>query len=276
MFGIGRRSFGSSDGRESTADDQDDPRASAPAPMARAKSIIGEKDSREQVADARTAPFSQIGLIYGYNSTRGRATAAGTGWLISPDTMVTAAHNVYNREAYRRANKYRPAVVKVWLGYNDDDRPPYGVRRASEIFVHEDYIRDRTKLEFDIAVIKLDQPVEKRHGWLQIVGSSVNISKTPLGLAGFPSDIQRQPLKMFYAYGAMVSIEGNKIIHNIDSATGQSGGPILAPHGGLHSDDVRVVGVHTQGKEAAARLGLIGNMGLLLKGDMLEWINQHI
>ncbi len=252
-------------------DAQDDPRVSAPDASIRSKSVIGS-DNRKRVEDAKAPPYARIGLIYGYRSLRGRASAAGTGWMISADTMITAAHTVYNRDAYGASENGRPVRVRAWLGYNDDQSPPYGVLNGKELIIHEDYIRDETNLAVDIALIKVSPSIDNRHGWLDVRNASRPANALDLSLAGYPLDLQRRPLKLYHAKGTAISIENGVVFHDIDSYAGQSGAPLMVGNG----ESAFAVGVHTQGKNEAASQGLSANMGILLEGAMLDWIRRHV
>jgi hypothetical protein len=45
-----------------------------------------------------TSPHKYIGALLSYNSKRGKTPIRGSGVLISPDLVLTSAHNVWDRE----------------------------------------------------------------------------------------------------------------------------------------------------------------------------------
>jgi len=256
---------------ESDLDPQDDPAASAPPPGPTAKNVIGD-DTRVRVTNASKAPYSQIGLIYCYNSRRGSADFSGTGWMINADTMITAAHLVFDPTEYYGTANGTPVRTRMWLGYNKNNPPPFGVRKGVKIIVHEKYIRNRRDLAHDIALIKLDPPVEPKHGWLMLGSPPSAQTKNKLEVPGYPGDLQTRPLKMYHAFGDVVSRDGSAIFHNVDSFKGQSGAPLLSIEGGK----VRAIGVHTYGTDAAVAHGLKANMGVAIDGEIKSWLKPHL
>lgn len=257
--------------RSGAFDPMDDPALSAPPPSVRTKDIIGSEDSRKPV-DASDMPlFSGIGLLYSYNDRNANANLSGTGWLIDRNTVVTAAHNLFNKDAFLKKNGYQPSAVKIWLGQNGPAQSFANVRYAAKWFVHDAYLKNRSKLEYDVAVIKLDRPADAASEPFRIIDLERENGFADIGVVGYPSDIQHPPLKMYYAYGGIVSVESGRLFHNVDTAKGQSGGPILTPHDG----GLCVIGIHTQGKDFARTRRLKANMGVVLNASLQNWISSR-
>lgn len=265
------RIFGGDGSRQAKQRVVDDPNLEGPDYDYATRDVIGN-DDRFQVTDAKEPPFRQIGLLYGYvdNDSR-KAKVSGTGWLIGRDKFVTAGHNLFNKR-YGRKNNHLPACVKIWLGQNGESASGFGVRRAEHFIVHSEYLRNRRNDEFDIAVIKLDRPVDEKHGFLHAI-EAPHAGEMPIGVVGYPYKKNQYdpPTRMFYSYGEIALWRKPVLFHTADTGEGQSGAPILIEQ----NNGVRVIGVHTRGDNAGRRHGVHANMGILLTRELLQWIRAQ-
>src|SRR5258708_700775 len=75
----------------------------------------------------------------------------GSGILVSPDTVITVAHNVFTRE-----DGFTPEI-HVHVGFRGDGHVKHEVQAAEYVVLHWEYYKtgDRT---YDLAVIRVAKP----------------------------------------------------------------------------------------------------------------------
>ena len=178
-----KHSFGAAHPRDNAL-----PADQAPA---RIKDIISDddEDGRRKVGDATVAPYSSICLIHGFrNAGDASAVSGGTGWLVSPDTVLTAAHVVYDRKYFSGATRPRAGGVQMWFGFNNDAEPPFGDVISTKIFVPPAY-REYYDPDWDLALIKLDTRIGDRVGWFDAQSPSpAALKNAPVTVAGYPGE----------------------------------------------------------------------------------------
>jgi len=81
------------------------------------------------------------------------------GVLVSRQHIVTAAHCM-NGSLPCTASYLKPIDVEVLLGIVDLRLKPESLRNVSKIFFHPQYRRDHYGTRYDVAVLKLDKPVQ--------------------------------------------------------------------------------------------------------------------
>ena len=88
----------------------------------------------------------------------------GTGWLIRPDLLVTAGHNVYNWSAGANGEGLGKAVhIKCYIGYHGRDSvgtPAVQQRLAKNVVTTGEWLSNRDNRHRDVAFIQVDRPFE--------------------------------------------------------------------------------------------------------------------
>ncbi len=90
----------------------------------------------------------------------------GTGVMIAPNLVLTAAHNIYSVELGQWSQE-----VVVTPAQNDG-AAPYGVYQGSRVFMVKAYqneVADAIE-SYDLAVVQLSEPVESQVGFLPVSG----------------------------------------------------------------------------------------------------------
>ena len=225
----------------------------APPNDTRLESVIGNDDS-VIVNDTANAPWRPLVCM------RIKAPGeflVGSGILIRPNVILTAAHNVYrlNSKAYATSIV---AHVGVTTGGNAGAEaigarvqcPPQYVACAGP--------NDPTRLAFDFAVIHLTtdalgkwtKPESIPDVLSQAPMSEPELRAAQLTLAGYPV-YGGKPIVLRKCLGRIVSTTGTGLLYDMDSLPGQSGGPVFRIN--EPSKSITFAGLPTRGQEIENR-----------------------
>lgn len=202
----------------------------------RAESTIGD-DDRVRIHETDKSPWRMICHLRIYS--RLGDEFVGTGWLVSPRTIVTAGHCVFLPEMGGWAER-----IAVSPARNGHDRP---FSTVSSTRFHA--VRGWTvhgKREHDYAVITL--PEDQAMPEIGRLGYAAYDTPTLLGsylnLAGYPAD-KDGGSTLWWSARRSASVDANVLRYDADTAAGQSGAPVwrLDPSTGQRV----VVGIHTAG-----------------------------
>ncbi|MBF0778027.1 trypsin-like peptidase domain-containing protein [Streptococcus cuniculi] len=209
------------------------------------ESIIGA-DNRYQVKNIKTDPYRKIVYL---ESVFPDGLRQGTGIMIGTDTILTAAHNLYDEETGNWASS-----VLASPGHNGSTAP-YGVYSSKKFYVLRNYRLKAGDSNYDMGVIKLDRKVNAA---VKSVGVSKSVSKNQrVQVAGYPGGSGG---RMYTMFGTVDDIADNLMSYTIDTEPGQSGAPVL-------NSKNQVVGIHIVG------VGEYGfNVARRVKDDSLRMI----
>ncbi|KAI1407071.1 hypothetical protein F5Y13DRAFT_206684 [Hypoxylon sp. FL1857] len=226
---------------------------------------VVEGDDRKPVAPEHFAPGGKyrsiLKLFIKYENLGDNKFAHGTGWLIRPDVMITAGHNVFTW----RAGGGRAREIIAYAGYNGASSindPSVEVRKAKRVVTTSQWLSNRGSMAHDFAVVMFDKPFTNVTPF-QYIETPVK-DKLELGVVGYPADkidatTGERGGKMYELFESteynIMEQKDTMLEHFIDSEGGNSGGPVL------RGSDLCAIATHVYGGDSntASVLGRYGN-----------------
>lgn len=216
-------------------------------------SIIGGSDERTKVSSTRVHPYSAIVYVDIYFGT---VHMRGSGFLVSDNIVVTAAHCLYSEEYGW------PTSVSVMPGktgysvFND----PYGVAAAKSIGVSKQWLADSDS-NYDWGAIEIFDSLVGNPGKLNMVSLNDSTAlNTTIKISGYPAEVAGKTTYAQYEMSGTISYcTAYRYYYTIDSSGGQSGAPIL-------NGNNEVIGIHTSGSTYY-------NTGIRFTADVLYYLN---
>jgi len=268
--------------------------------------VIGDRDTRQQV-DSTRAPFRWICSLKvrfrDPDSFDAVDFDAGSGLLISPRHVLTAAHNVYAQIAGSKGTKDKRKALLVWAypGRNGDDDFPFG-KAESESIAYLSKFESNLDVRWDYALIKLKTAIGDQKfsrlgnqtlGYWGSASRAVGTFIQPLSQAflagkivnvgGYPKGKDHTQWVAFDAVRDVPpTIKGQRVNELItyltDTSEGQSGAPVwlffpnsgkrylVAVHGGTCHEAL-------DGCKPTRNSRPTTNMGVVLTKDVVDQIN---
>lgn len=184
------------------------------SPTRTPQAILGT-DSRVRIPGTTGWPYRTIVFIRAYFPKLARGLyVQGTGTLIAADTVVTAAHVIYDARYGGYASRVE-AVPAYSRGTS-----PYGTARASRLFTAPGYTAHPSS-STDVGAFKLSSPIGKKTGWMSL-GRGAAVGQR-LTLSGYSADKNGALATMA---GPVAKVSGSVGLYGMDSAAGASGSPV--------------------------------------------------
>lgn len=211
-----------------------------------AEKVLGV-DDRARVHETELAPWRMICSLAIHSAN---ASYVGTGVLISPRVVLTAAHNLYASQdlgGWARAVDVSPG--------RDGPDTPFRTQRAVRFSVLHRWLETEDR-EADLGVIHLEDPFDPHPGHFGVAALSRDeLLGRAINIAGYPYELQSRhpdgrlirPLGKFLYHhvDAVQDVSPTRIFYGVDTSGGNSGSPAWI-HQGEGSPPV-LVGIHAYG-----------------------------
>mgnify|MGYP000464370039 CR=1 FL=1 len=238
--------------------------------------VVGP-DDRIRVTNTTSYPWYTIGFCK--VMFRDGIASRGTGFLVSPYTVLTNAHMVYNhsRGGWAWSFLFAPGQYQQYQGgyvYH-----PFGYRYARILWTNTAWIAagpfdsthgyqyDANKHgAYDYAAAMLDRPFDGITTFMPIV---LDYRPTYIHLAGYPAKVgeERDTYAMWYSHGPVHRVEPLVLYHLADATSGNSGGPIWVYD--QLSERLWVVGLNAFGPDEGGPNG--GPRFVQQNEQLIEW-----
>ncbi len=194
--------------------------------------IVGSTDSRVPVSITTVGPYCNTVYIYSHFTHNGGSYyGIGSGFVIGPSAVGTAAHCVYNSE-FGLADYIEIVPAK------NGTLEPYGQETISSpvigdnVVISAEYLQTRSS-EDDWAVIELNSQIGNQTGWLGLRWQSESYNNTFVYNTGYPAvvtDYEQDTYErnMFIGTGNIISCGTKYLRGDWDATGGNSGGPVFA------------------------------------------------
>ncbi|KAI8627468.1 trypsin-like serine protease [Xylariaceae sp. FL1651] len=199
--------------------------------------------------------------------------AMGTGWLIAPDLLVTAGHNVFNW-AHGEEGLGRAVHIKCYIGYHGRDSinsPIVQCRSAKKVVTTAEWLTSKDNRHRDVAFIQVDRAFE---GNLRVFSykATPKAGDEMIGVVGYPADKSITDSDGREEKGAMMYELFNDVQYNLEDKKnnalqmlkyristfgGQSGAPVIRKNAAQVAIATHVYGGGD--KNQASCIGKYGN-----------------
>jgi V8-like Glu-specific endopeptidase len=203
----------------------------------------------DTVVNTSIEPFSQICYqeIYRVRKFKKDRPFQSSGFLIAPNVVLTAAHNLYSDKWTKVTNiTIYPGRYKETYSYDSIELSGELICQNT-IMVHPNFYWKRANYDFGIIVIP-DSIIKKTKNWptksvFTLDTAFVLKQGDTISVAGFPADpkYKYDGSLMTYEVQKCGNVAAKTFSHEFDTQTGNSGSPIWVEING----ERKIVGVHT-------------------------------
>ncbi|MDP9792088.1 glutamyl endopeptidase [Catenuloplanes nepalensis] len=200
-----------SDGASHTAD-----LSGRPENLMAAQSVIGTDD---RIRETDTTWWPASATVQLTRVANGATIFYCTGWLIGPNTVITAGHCVFSHDngGWRTGQG-----VRAWPGRNGT-AAPYGSCASISMHSVNGWINDRNT-QYDYGAIKLDCTVGNTVGTYGFRWQSASLNGTGTSTRGYPGD--KPDGEQWASYDQIRVSHDRELFYHNDTVGGQSGSPI--------------------------------------------------
>jgi V8-like Glu-specific endopeptidase len=238
-------------------------------------------DMRVKVDDNLKFPYCCIGTLLTYYDGN---YWLGTGTLIGPNLVLTAAHNLYVK------NEFKGLSSKFYIGLNGDEFSDYAECSFSEnscrSFIPDNYKSGKDPYD-DFAILVLDKPLGDIYGYFDLGSSKfdqlLSNDKLQFYCYGFPGDktdkiilnneneklIMKEPHYEMWGMKVDPHLNKNLIEYTFDSYSGQSGSCIFYEQNGKGY----LIGIHIM-HNPSSRIGYAVYINSERYNQIINWITK--
>ncbi len=214
--------------------------------------LTANQISLNNLVDNRSALEQSLSISYPYHTIGmltveyGTQFIRGTGFLISPYTVLTNAHNLYTTAlgGWHKSARFSPGQYEtIW----PENRQPFSTQKPAKAEVNQTFLRyesynDRENLiRYDYGALFFNQPFE---GITTFMPLQFNQVPTSVSVVGYPGFVRGSPSQgQWLAQGTVLFQDENCLFYDALTSGGSSGSPVFtySPSSGTY----RVVAIHS-------------------------------
>lgn len=234
--------------------------------------LVHGVDNRVPIEHVEAAPWRAFCCLEVNFGDQPATAGYGTGLLIAPNIILTAAHNLYSLRQGVWAKKIL-ALVGMKKGAHAAQA---GVKRVEVAPGYRNSLpRDSFQHDYGIAVVESDALYAWAGEFVRVTDQApmdnAELASSNVSVAGYP-DEDRPQITLKSAFGAIIPSKLTKtnIHYEMDTMPGQSGCPVFK--WSAQSKSFRLAGVHVAGYERS-------NAARRYDGEMREqvkaWVAEH-
>jgi V8-like Glu-specific endopeptidase len=205
-----------------------------PSRMTYSSSSASERDDRVPVSDTTAKPFSAICSL---EITMGAAKFGmiGTGFLVSPNVVMTAGHCIFNRDPRIGPTGF---VDSIRISPGQDGKSfPLGTFKSESMWVDEQWSVEGNT-DYNYGVIILATPIPGASELSLASLSDNDLKDLFINICGYP--VEKGRGTMWMTSGYLDSVFPGRITYPLVTGGGTSGGPVWSNIDG----NIKVVGIH--------------------------------
>lgn len=202
----------------------------------------------DTIINTKIEPFSQVCYQEIYRVRKGplkNRPYQSTGFLIAPNIILTAAHNLYSDKWTKVTN------IKIFPGRYNNEYSYDSIEISGEklcqysIKWHPKFYWNKVDYDFGIIIIP-DSIIKKAKNWPSkscfVLDTAFQLKKgDTINVAGFPASHGYNGSLMTFETQLCGDVKNKSLAHEFDTQTGNSGSPIWVESNGQK----KIVGVHT-------------------------------
>ncbi len=236
-----------------------------PGTGATLESVIAA-DDRSRILETEMSPWRMICALR-INSSVG--TFIGTGWFVSPTTILTAGHCVHDSQQMGGWAD----TIEVSPG-RDHEEFPFGTVSSANLSTLTIWAEERDP-DFDIGCIQLNEPLGGQTGWFSVASlPAQELEDFQVNISGYPGDRGNGEQQWFHA-NRVLSVSARRVFYDVDTFGGQSGSPVW-----IHEDvgaPPIAVGIHAYGIGGTpSTMGITANSAPRILPETFDIIQQWI
>lgn len=145
----------------------------------------------------------------------------GSGFLVAPNLMLTAAHTVYDEKNDNEINSFT-----VYPAYNDGIYN--GCSSGWQAIYRSSIWLETHNREYDWALVELKEDLGNQLGWYGTVsyGSDSSLKNLSVRMLGYPKELD-QAKHQYYTSGSINDVYSRYFITSSGNKGGMSGGPVI-------------------------------------------------
>jgi V8-like Glu-specific endopeptidase len=234
----------------------------------------------ENLVDSRTAIENSKSIVYPYNTIGilmidfASEYIRGTGFLISPYTVLTNAHNLYSSSlgGWHRTARFSPGQYETtW----PESVRPFSTLQPVKFEVNQTFLRfesynDRENLiRYDYAALFFDQPFNGINTFMPL---QFDYIPATVAVVGYPGFIRGAPSQgQWLAEGIILSHDNHCLFYDAFTSGGSSGSPVFEYN--VAAGTYRVIAIHSFAYENQQISGgpHLNSLNLELIESWLRW-----